>query len=283
MKFTTKSASVLLAILATSTIAGTAVSAEENAKNLDSKARLEVKGDKDTGGPDTDGKIPDVETGEMVTPTNPDETDYNGQKGPIKVESVSNLRFGTKGEDDEITTQAKDIVRTAAAIDVKDSEGKDTVRGAMISFADVRSDKFGYTVQAKMTQQFMKEGTTDVFLDGSTLDYSNGIARREKGNDNVAGTVKTPAFQLSFDKVKNEGNAVEVFNADKDAKQGKGRYALEFGQSDDFVQDNATMIGTGTPKTAAESVKLTIPNKTASNMSKGNYEAKITWSIVEAQ
>ena len=148
MKFTTKGASVLLAILASSTVGGVMVSAVEatpptpeeiaKAKVLDSKGTVKIEDATDTGGPDVDGKVPDPEKPGKVDPVGPSIVDPNLNRGPIKVEDVSQLQFGT------IQGAAKEIKRNAAPLHVKDATGVETTRGNIVVFADVRSDVYGY-------------------------------------------------------------------------------------------------------------------------------------------
>ncbi|MGX7024193.1 WxL domain-containing protein [Vagococcus hydrophili] len=267
MKFTTKSASVLLAILAASTIGGTIASAAD-AKELESTGTVIVDGDGDTGGPDTDGKIPDPEKEDPTKPTDPETVDPNPNKGPLKVELVSKLNFG------KIAPKAGEIKTNAAPIKTEAGD-----RGALIQFADVRSDVYGYVLQAKMSQQFTSGSNV---LSGSTITYNNGIAKPETDNTNTPGSfVKSGDIVLGAGEDDKTFNSVEVFKADAAKKEGKGRYTLEFGQSKDY-QAPTGVIGTGTPDTADKAVQLTIPNKTASNMAKGTYESKVTWSLVTA-
>lgn len=274
MKFTTKGASVLLAILVSSTIGGAVVSAADpvtpeemaKARELTSKGTVTIKDAEDTGGPDTDGKVPDPEKPGKVDPVDPSIVDPNDNKGPIKVESISQLQFG------EIQGAAKEIKRMAAPLSVKDAAGAETTRGNIVVFADVRSDVYGYDLQAKMSEQFT---SGDNILAGSTIGFKNIIMTPESGNENTAGSIVKPTFDLG------EGtDAQTIVRADKDTKQGKGRYVLEFGQKTDAAEAEG-VVGTPVADTDDKSVELTIPNKTASNMAKGNYEAKITWSLVD--
>lgn len=263
MKFTTKSASILLAILASSTIGGTMVIAAEGdgAKALESTGTVEVKQATDTGGPSDKGDIEDPEKEGPVTPKDKDVIDQNKEKGPLKVEQVSKLNFGS------IEPQAKDSVYYADTVEMENGEE----RGALIQFADVRADVYGYTLKVAMTEQF--KNTEDKKLAGSTIVFNNGIMKPEAGNGNTPGT-----FAKESDIVIGEdGEAQEVIKATTD--QGKGRYVLEFGQSADFEKVDGT-VGTGTKDSAKEAVQLKIPNKTSSNMRTGKYTAKITWSLV---
>lgn len=268
MKFTTKSASVLLAILVASTVGGTIASAEVKAGDalkIESSGKVKVEGEGDTGGPDgdKDKDIEDPETDDKTTPTDPDEVDYNGEKGPIKVEAVSQLEFG------KIQPIAKEIKQFSTPLKTTGGD-----RGALVQFADVRSEKFGYKLTAKMTEQFTTtKGEDKIKLDGLTIGYKNLIVKPEKGNTNTFGTLGKDAggFTLGQD-----GNSAEVFVAGD--KQGKGRYVAEFGQSKDYVAPE-NVIGAGVADTADKSVELTIPMKTASNMAQGDYVAKIQWAL----
>lgn len=153
-------------------------------------------------------------------------------------------------------------------------------RGAVVQFADVRAGVYGYKLNVAMTQQFTNEKARA--LTGSTITYNNGIMKAEDGNENTpASTLNFNAVEIGFDEDKKQGEAVTVVEAAKDAakEEGKGRYVVEFGQSADYTQQPGTV---GTPKADSikDAVKLTIPNKTASNMQKGTYTAKVTWTLV---
>ncbi|MFW7431150.1 WxL domain-containing protein [Vagococcus carniphilus] len=266
MKFTTKSASVLLAILAASTIGGTAVFADEaeDAKVMDGTGKVTVTDATDTEDDKDKDKTEDPEEdGDKDTP---ETVDPNLNKGPIKVERVSQLIFG------EISNASKTITRHAAPVDFKDG----SKRGNLIQFSDVRSEVYGYTIQAAMTQQFKLTGKEDK-LGGSEIAYSNGILKKGTGNENTAPSVTAAAFTL-----KEDGAPVTVITADKAKEEGKGRYTLEFGQSDEYDATKPGAPQGGIAGTDKNSVKLTVPTKTAANMKKGAYEAKITWTVVTA-
>lgn len=282
MKFTTKSAATLVALLAVSTVGGKVAFADLG-KELDSTGTVEVGDATDTGDkgkltldPETKGYLEQPGDKEMVIQT---------VTGPVKIERVPNLNFG------KIEPQANDIVQNAKDFGYKKNTAAkdqpanyvDVRRGAIIQFADVRNAKDGYKVMAQMTQQFTSGANK---LDGATVTFGNGILKIEDSNENKAPKLlKTDDLVLAQGKDSaTPGAAVEVVNADQAAKEGKGRYAIEYGQSETFNKDDEFAgKGNGVAKTATESVKLAVPNKTASNMAKGSYEAKITWSIVEAQ
>lgn len=264
MKFTTKSASVLLAILAASTIGGTAVFAEGDAKVMDGTGKVTVTDATDTEDDKDKDKVEDPE--EDGDKDKPDTIDPNLNKGPIKVERISQLNFG------EISNASKAITRHAAPI--KFSDGSQ--RGNLIQFADVRSEVYGYTIQAAMTQQFKLEGKEDK-LGGAEIAYSNGLLKNSTGNENIAPSTTAAAFTL-----KEDGAPATVITADKAKQEGKGRYTFEFGQSDEYDATKPGAPQGGIAGTDKNSVKLTVPTKTAANMKKGAYEAKITWTVVTA-
>ncbi|WP_271496239.1 WxL domain-containing protein, partial [Enterococcus sp. 5H] len=127
---------------------------------------------------------------------------------------------------------------------------------------DIRAGgTFGYTVTAEMTQQFT--GASSNTLSGSTIDFSNGFISPQGDNTNTVPT-DPGAFQLT-----EGGGATTVVTANQAAQEGKGRYIMAFGNS--------------TESTEANSVKLTVPAATASNMAVDTYTAKVTWKVVAAQ
>ena len=281
MKFTSKSASVLLAVLAASTIGGTIVSAEDvvtgDAKSLTSTGTVEVKDADDTGGPGTGG-VTDPEKPGPTDPTDDKDVDKSKEKGPLKVEAISKLNFG------EIQPTAGVIKENAKALKTqkKDKDGKPVGaiedRGAIVQFADVRAGVYGYELQVKMAEQFTAtvEGQKRT-LDSSTITYNNGIMKAEDGNEN------NPASATVFNDIVigQDGAAKTVVTAsnDKAKEEGKGRYVVEFGQSADYTKQPGT-VGEGKPGTADSSVTLTVPTKTASNMKLGSYVAKVQWSLL---
>lgn len=273
MKFTSKCATALVALMAVSTVGGTIAFADdaEDAKTLVGTGRVTVGEAEDTEDDDNKGKTEDPE--EWGDKGNPDETTVNPKKGPIKIERLTLLDF------DKINTSSKKITQHAKpALFKTDSEGNalptPKERGALVQFADVRSDVYGYKITAAMTQQFTS-GTNK--LAASTITFTNPILKTGTGNENVAPSDFASTFTLAED-----GEQQTVLTASKDKKEGKGRYVLEYGQSKDY-DENAKGAGKGGVKdTAHKSVALDIPGSTASNMAKGTYEAKITWNVVTA-
>lgn len=278
MKLSTKSAAALIALLAASTVGGSVVSAATKGEEAVTDGKVQVgdatdtKDDKvHTLDPETKGYLVNPGEGQMFV---------QGQEGPMKIERAPHFQFG------KIEPQANDIIKSAATFDYqkKDTNKADetpkeerVTRGAIIQFADVRNDKFGYNITASMSQQFKAD---DKFLTGSTITLNNGILKAEEGNGN-----KTPELIKDMDVVLKAGDentsgpAIKILQAGAD--QGKGRFAIEYGQSDKFdPADPAAGKGAaGLNNSAKDAVKLFVPNSTASNMAKGDYVAKITWTI----
>ncbi|MDA9470592.1 hypothetical protein C240_731 [Enterococcus sp. 5H] len=171
------------------------------------------------------------------------------------IERTSNLDFGT------IKTSANEV--TAFAAPASFGEGDDaTTRGAYVQWRDIRAGgTFGYTVTAELSQQFT--GTDTNKLTGATIDFSNGFVAAQGDNTNATPS-STGAFQLT-----ESNGAFPVVTADQEEEEGKGRYLMAFGKNEDG--------------TDANSVKLTVPAATASNMAVDTYTAKVTWKVVAAQ
>lgn len=272
MKLTTKCATALVALMAVSTLGGGLASAADTATSFAGTGKVTVGEAEDTEDPD--GKTVDPE--EKDDKGTPDEIDVNNKtKGPIKVEQVSQLNFGNiQGKAGAIQTFAQPVLFT------KDSEGKELTtpkkRGALVQFADVRSDVYGYTLTAAMTQQFSNTDKSKQ-LGGASITYKSPMLKAGTGNENIAPEAISSTFTLAED-----GAASTVLTADKTKQEGKGRYTLEFGQSSDYNSQTPGAGQNGTAGSLDESVALNIPTNTASNMAKGNYDAKITWSVVVA-
>ena len=214
----------------------------------------------------TEGQItpedptPDPENPDKPLPDNPD-IPVNPDSGSLIIQRVSNMDFGT------IKTSGSAVTANAKPIEIAAGE----TRGAIVGWSDVRAGgTFGYTITAELSQQFTGATATNV-LTGSTIDYSNGMVVTSTENTNVVPSNALTAFQLTAD-----GGAKTVVTADKEKKEGKGTYVMEFGQS-------AKYEGTeGTAGTDGTAVKLTVPAATASNMALDTYTAKVTWKVTAA-
>ena len=258
----------LLAILGVSTL-GAPLLASAEAGALTSKGSVKVE-EGQAGGTDTPTVDPEDPTKPLPDP-DPDSPgeNKNPDKGSLVLERTTDLNFGT------IKTSANDVEAFAKPMTF---ESGAKTRGAYVQWADVRAGgTYGYTVTAQLTKQFTSGANV---LKGSTLDFANGLVTAQKqDNDSTAADKALPsdsktAFQL-IDNDGGKGPAVTVVTADKGKKEGKGRLTMEFGQS--------ATSKTGEQDTAKEGVKLTVPASTASDMSAGDYEAEVKWSIVAAE
>ncbi len=260
MRFKGQCTLALVAFLAASTVGGAVATAEgvtpeemEKARITESDGRVTIEAAEDTGG---DKVVDPEDKGE--TPKDDGEITNNPNKGPLKIEKVSRLNFG------KIKPTGKEIKAFAAPVIFENVDKKtESIRGNFVQFADVRADKYGYTVQAKMNQQFTHNTRSEEVLKNTTINYSNANLKAEVGNDNIAPAIDLASFSLGQDT-----EAQTILTADQAQKQGKGRYVLSFGEDE---------------TKAKESVELSIPKATASNMASGDYTAKITWTIVAAE
>ena len=262
MKFQKILSTALVASLGLTLLAPNALAASE----LGSKGTVTVKEGTAGGGEDSkDPEDPDkeVEVDEEEVTTNPD-------KGSLIIQAVSNLRFG----EIETGVVAQTPFATATMVKPLDEDGKpmDAVeRGNYIQWADIRGgDNFGYTLTAELTQQFKND--SDAELKAAKISFANGMMNSSADYANWA-KLDRAAFELSED-----GGSINVVSADQAAKQGKGEYFVEFGQSANWDATNHP-DGQGQADTAAESVQLTVPKATASTMATGDYEAVVTWTL----
>ncbi|MDA9470674.1 WxL domain-containing protein [Enterococcus sp. 5H] len=259
MKLTTLSSAAIVAALAIGALAPTAAFADATSLNSTGTVTVEEGGtDPDEEDSGTIDPEPDGDGDGTLPEPNPDGPgeEPNPDRGPLMIEKVTNLEFGT------IKTSANEV--TAFAAPMLFGEGDDAMtRGAYVQWRDIRAGgTFGYTVTAEMSQQFTGKDTNK--LAGATIDFSNGFMTAQIDNTNKAPSLTAPAFQLTED-----GAATTVVTANAAAEEGKGRYIMAFGDSRE--------------ETDANSVKLTVPASTASNMAVDEYVAKVTWKVVAAQ
>ena len=259
MKARSLCASTLVAILGV-TVLGAATPASAAPTELTSEGTVKVTegtaggGGSETVDPENPGeKLPPVD------PTSPGEN-TNPDSGSLVIEKTTDLDFGS------VETSANAVTSFAKPMTFN---GGTTKRGAYVQWADVRAGgAFGYTITAQLTKQFTSGANV---LSGSTIDFSNGFAAAQGDNTNTVPSNVQTGFQLT--ETANDAKTVVV--ADKAKKEGKGRYVMEFGQS-----SSSTV---GTVGTDANSVKLTIPAATASNMAVADYTATVAWKITAAE
>ena len=259
MKARSLCAASLVAILGV-TVLGSASPALAAPTELESKGKVTVV--EGTAGGDGSETVDPEKPGEVLPTPDPEspEENTNPDKGSLVIEKTTDLDFGS------IETSADAVSNFAKPMTF---EGGTKTRGAYVQWADVRAGGvFGYTVTAQLTSQFTSGSNV---LTGSTIDFSNGLAVAKGDNTNAIPSNVLTGFQLTDA----ANDAKTVVTADQTKQEGKGRYIMEFGQSS--TSEN------GTPGTDANSVKLTVPASTASNMAVGDYTATVTWKITAAQ
>lgn len=254
MKTRSLCATALVAIFGVSTLAAPVFAAPTE---LNSTGKVTVE--EGTAGGQDQGTV-DPENPDKTLP-NPDPTspgeNTNTDTGSLVIEKTTDLDFGT------IKTSANDIKSYAKPMTFE--EGAKT-RGAYVQWADVRAGgTYGYEITAQLTKQFT-DSTNQNVLAGATIDFANGLAVAQKDNTNLIPSNVLTAFSLSED----ANDAKSIVTASKDNKEGKGRYIMEFGQSN-----------SETP-TDTNSIQLTVPAATASNMAATDYTATVTWKITAA-
>ena len=259
MKAKSLCGATLVAILGV-TVLGTATPAFAAPDELDSTGKVTVI-EGTAGGVDTETVDPENPGETLPTPDVDSPTENtNTDQGSLVIEKTTDLDFGS------VETSANTVTAYAKPMSF---DGGAKTRGAYVQWADVRAGGvFGYTITAQMTKQFTAGSNV---LTGSTIDFSNGLATAQGDNTNAIPSNVQTGFQLT--EAANDAKTVVV--ADKANSEGKGRHVIEFGQSSDSTK--------GTPGTDADSVKLTIPASTASNMAVDDYTATITWKITAAQ
>lgn len=206
----------------------------------------------------TDPEKPDPDK-----PVKPGDGNENENEGALRIDFVSNLRFGDKNK---VTTKKGEYFAEATTITLDD--GTDELRGNYVQVTDKRSSDNrgnGWALSAKMTKQFSNaEGT----LNGATLTYDHGFVNTFLNDTKTAVDVKDPATEiLALD------NSVEFIKADKDT--GWGTYTLEFGRP--ITGENKL-----TEDTSAKGVKLTVPANTPLS-TKNVYQSEILWTIEEVK
>lgn len=216
MKVSTKSSMALVALLAASTVGGTIVSAA-GATELDSKGKVTVGDSTDTKDPKEYGIDPETTKGKLYSI---DDINFHEDsvKGPLKLERTSNFNFGA------IESSASEIVQPASAllfnnqlddegnkIPDTDTDKQDLNRGAIVQFADTRTEKYGYSVKAKLSQQFTLDGKTDT-LANSTITFNNAIIKSENVVDDAA---KMPTYTKGNLELKEDKQLVEFASVKK--------------------------------------------------------------------
>ncbi|MHC5247476.1 WxL domain-containing protein [Enterococcus sp. LJL90] len=293
MKVRTLSAAALLAVLGVATVAPVAASASGGSHSIENSGTVTVEaGILD---PDTDPVVDPEDPDKSIDPNNPDLEKPTVDPGSIGLTNVSKLKFGTI----KVSSSAQKIPAAAfvgntteyvlnPAYDPTDPTSGDeyiwqptateVTRGHLVTWGDLTGADAGYTISAKLTQQFTQgTGADAVALTGSTLTYTNPLIATRPDADTgstTGGLTPVSTFTLGID-----GDSAGTSIADSQtivtaaAGQGGGNFTLEFGQSDAYT-------GTGgVAGTAANSVILNIPAATSAKMAIGDYVAQITWTM----
>lgn len=246
MKLSTLSSAAIVAALTVGALAPTTALAV--ATELDSTGTVKVE---EGGDQEIPGVVDPEDPENPVDPVDPPV--INPDLGALMIEATTNMNFGT------VKTSADEVTAYAAPVAVN---GGGT-RGNLVQWRDIRAGgTYGYTVTAELSQQFT--GTSSNALNGATIDFSNGFVTADGANTNTAPSNIATAFQLT-----ESGGAKTVVTANQATQEGKGRFVMAFGDSREG--------------TDADSVMLTIPAATASNMAADTYTAKVTWKVTAAQ
>lgn len=243
----------LIAILGVSVV-GTTSTSYAAPSELTSKGTVKVE-EGTAGGTDSPGVDPEDPTKPLPEPDPKPGGTTNPDTGSLMIEKNSNLDFGT------IKTSANEVISYAKPVSYNNGS---TTRGNYVQWADVRSGgTYGYTVTAQLSSQFKDSKGANV-LKGSTINFTNGIISAQGDNSNtIPSNVKT-----SFELTEQTNDAKTIVEASNKNKEGKGRYIMAFGKSTDSTDSN--------------SVKLSVPASTASNMAATDYTAIVTWKITAA-
>lgn len=259
----------LVALLGAALVGGTPAFAVPG--ELESEGKVEVV----EGGEPGNGKTPDPEKPNEKLPDIPGVINPNPDGGALMIDQVSNLDFG------KIKTSSTEQKAYASPIAMP---GGAETRGAIVGWTDIRGGAYGYTITAELTKQFTATNDANSVLHNSTIDYSNGMTVADGANSNpIPSNVKT-AFGLVYSAAGDK--AVDVVVASKTVGEGKGTFAMEFGQSKDYVPGTgapAGNLGANGEGTAHNSVELKVPAASASNMNIDTYIATVTWKIVAAK
>lgn len=218
--------------------------------------------------------VPGEDDKDPEKPTDPVDTEdvTDGGTGSLTILGVSNLRFG------KVESAAKKIDQPAEAkiVKAKDTGVAKTV-GNYVQFGDIRTEEHGYVLTAQMTKQFTSPaGKT---LTNATIKYTNSILTHEDAK--TAGVIHPELESLvvaEMELTDTVGDLKKVIDY-KGTEGGKGIYSVEYGQSPSYSDQFTVGNTSSAPGTEANSVFLNIPKATATNMTKGDYTAEVTWTL----
>lgn len=214
----------------------------------------------EVGNTHSEGTIKMVESGGTTTPVDPtdptkpiDPTDpVNPTTGPLRIEFVSNIRFGEQKISGSTKTYQADFV---AAKDPQ--SGTDIYVPTYAQVADDRGTNVGWHLTVSNTQ--FTDGTSE--LTGARLTLGKVFTK----NDNSTNNAPT-GFDAVLD---GDTNAVDV--ADAAATTGYGISTIGFGE--DKHAASATDKNDG--------VTLEIPGA-ASKTKDAEYKSELTWTLSDA-
>ena len=242
---------------------GPTVFAAEEARSIDGKGTIQYKINDES----------ENEGNEVIDPENPDEKvtvdpeeggNNNDKKGELRVEFLSNLKFGEQ----KITTGAGEYF--ASATNAKNKADEDIKRGNFIQVTDQRADgtPAGWTLSAEVTSPFTNTG--GVALDGAQITYTLPFVNSSQKAEN---------FPVAESVVVLETSGGSKTMASAAAGKGWGAYAIEYGRPSLDANGKVVEDGTGTvAPTMDEAVKLNVPANTPLDITTA-YEAEITWTI----
>lgn len=256
----------LLSALVLGSVASTAVAAED-AKTSDGKGTIQYKMNDES----------ENEGNEVIDPENPEEevtiepeegTNNNDKKGELRIEFVSNLKFGVQ----KVTTNAGEYF--ASATNGTNKAGQAVKRGNFIQVTDQRAagTPKGWKLSAEVTQPFTNSDKK--VLKGAEITYTQPFVNSSQEKENFP--VATEAVTLGT--TSGTTSATMVAAA---ANKGWGAYAIEYGRPSLDAAGKVVEDGTGaTPATMDKAVKLNVPANTPLDITTP-YEAVIKWTIAE--
>ncbi|AQY50292.1 cell surface protein [Listeria weihenstephanensis FSL R9-0317] len=178
-----------------------------------------------------------------VVPVDPDHP--AGTAGPLSIDYISNIHFGEQeiSGNNEVYKAQLDQIKVGASETIKDIPN-------YIQITDNRGSNAGWHLTVKQDGQFVNGGSE---LTGAVLSFENpSLASAAESDAPTAG-------DFTLDPA---GTSSDVMSADEE--QGMGTWVEMFGA-------DATE--------GAESIKLSVPGKTAKTP--GKYEATLTWELTD--
>lgn len=199
---------------------------------------------------------PEIPGEELVDPDTDPDIVVNPDRGSFSIDAVTKYDFGTE----QIDMFTANKVYKAKAVATSNSTG-DVSRGHFVQFTDKRAvADHTYQLTANMTA--FSNGSSNI--DGAFISFANG---------NLTSATTEAALFPSYEQAFSLNPGVDATTAgasvavvtNTNAAAGMGVFALEFG------------TGENGSTTAAESVKLTVPNSNL--LTASEYKATVTWTL----